>query len=182
MTAPSLKTQASAQARAKARPWPLALALAALLAAALLPACASPPRYEDALLETQVKSAFPRRLLLTFERESNFSVLAHREVTVAVKPPATLLSPPSGTGRTDASGQLEIVVEPVAIYDRKAIKGGDLVVDYPVELTVSIVADSAVYEWDLDGHDSFARYSDPLYRGLDRDPDASALNLTLTVP
>jgi hypothetical protein len=154
----------------------------AALSAVLFSGCATPTRYEDNLIETQIQPTNPRRLVLTFERESNFTALAHRRVTVTVKAPATLISPASGSGLTDSSGKIEIVVEPVAIYDRKALKSGDIVVDYPAQLTVAIAADSKVYEWDLDGHDSFARYGDPLYRGLDRDPDTSDLYLTLTVP
>jgi hypothetical protein len=152
------------------------------MALVALPSCASPNRYLDKLKDTQVVTPGPRRLLLTFESESGFSALAHQKVTVTVKPPATLLSPPSGSGRTDAYGQLEVVIEPIGIYDRKALKGGDIVVDYPAELTVALTLGSKIYEWDLDGHDSFARYGDPLYRGLDRDPDPAALNLTLTIP
>jgi hypothetical protein len=134
------------------------------------------------LIGTQAPVGNQRRILLTFERESNFSVLAHHEVRVVVKEPATLISPASGQARTDSAGQLELLIEPVAIYDRNALKSGDIVVDYPAELTVSLISGQTVYEWDLDGHDSFARYSDPLYRGLDRDTDPATLSLTLTVP
>jgi hypothetical protein len=163
--------------------WPrLALVLAMILAAFIFTACPSPIEYDDNLLQNQVLPAQRKRLLLTFERESNFQVLAHRQVTVIAKDTATLISPANGSGLTDSAGQIEIVVEPIAIYDRKAIKGGDLVVDYPAELTVSLTDGSNIYEWDLDGHESFARYQDPLYRGLDRDPDTSVLHLTLTIP
>ncbi|MDR1677418.1 MAG: hypothetical protein LBS44_03400, partial [Deltaproteobacteria bacterium] len=79
-------------------------------------------------------------------------------------------------------GQLEVLIDPVAVYDQSALKSGDIVVDYPAQLTVSLTLGSTVYEWDLDGHDSFARYRDPLYHGLDRDPDPTTLSLTLTIP
>jgi hypothetical protein len=147
-----------------------------------LPSCASPNRYLDKLKDTQVVTPGPRRLLLTFESESRYAALSHKKVSISVKAPATLLSPASGQGTTNAQGQLEVVIEPIGIYDRKALKGGDIVVDYPAELTVALSLGSTIYEWDLDGHDSFARYGDPLYRGLDRDPDPAALHLTLTIP
>lgn len=148
-----------------------------------LPSCASPERYEDRLGgSSQIQVANPRKLSLTFERESNYAALASQEVTVTVKSPATLVSPANGRARTDSTGTMEIVVMPVAIYDKNALKAGDIVVDFPAELTVSMAVGQAIYEWDIDGHESFARYSDPLYRGLNRDPDPEALSLTLTIP
>ena len=158
------------------------LAAITLLSALIFTACPWPGKYEDKLLENQVTPPAPKVFILTFERESDFTALAGRQVTVAAKEPAVLISPENGRGRTGPDGRLEIIVEPPAIYDRKALKGGDIVVDYPAEITVTLDAGQAVYEWDLDGRDSFARYSDPLYRGLDRDPDPSPLNLTLTIP
>jgi hypothetical protein len=157
-------------------PWAILLALVALSG------CSSPSRYEDGLIGAQAPVGNRRRILLTFERESDFSALAHREVLVSVREPATLASPAGGRGLTDQSGQIELLVDPVAVYDRDALKSGDIIVDYPAELTVSMAIGGTVYEWDLDGHDSFARYADPLYRGLDRDPDPATLSLTLTVP
>jgi hypothetical protein len=153
-----------------------------ILGLSLLVGCSSPSRFENSLIGPQAPVGNQKKMVLTFERESNFAILSQREVTIEVQAPATLVSPQSNQIWTDSAGQVELLIDPVAIYDRSALKSGDIVVDYPVQLTVALTDGSTVYEWDLDGHDSFARYQDPLYRGLDRDPDPTTLNLTLTIP
>ncbi|MDR1486664.1 MAG: hypothetical protein LBT62_01525, partial [Deltaproteobacteria bacterium] len=79
-------------------------------------------------------------------------------------------------------GQIEIAIEPVGVYDRSALENGDIVVEYPAYLTVSLNLDNTDYTWELDHLESFARYQDPLYQGLNRDPDTTPLVMTLTVP
>ncbi|MDR1050217.1 MAG: hypothetical protein LBP95_03885 [Deltaproteobacteria bacterium] len=148
----------------------------------LLSGCSSPSRFDNALAGPQAPAATRKRMVLTFERESTYAALPGREVSVSVKAPSSLVAPGGGRTRTDGAGRVEILVDPAAVYDRSALKSGDIVVDYPAELTVVLTDGPDVYEWDLDGHDSFARYQDPLYGGLDRDPDPAVLNLTLTVP
>jgi hypothetical protein len=153
-------------------------------AAALWPAagCSSPARFDNHLTAVEAPLFPERRLTLIFEREGDFRPLAGREVRLTVLAPAKLVSPADGRGVTDAAGRLEARVEPTAVYDRSALKTGDVVVEFPVFMTALMAIDGAVYEWDIDDRESFARYQDPLYRGLNRDPGAEPLRLTLTLP
>ncbi|MDR0354137.1 MAG: hypothetical protein LBJ64_00095 [Deltaproteobacteria bacterium] len=153
-----------------------------LFVACLAAGCSSPSRFENSLIGPQAPASSLKKIFLSFENERSFAALANRQVTVSVAEPAALLSPKGGRAQTDAQGKLEVVVEPAAVYDRSALKSGDIVVDYPARVTISMMIGSDAYEWDIDCHDSFARYSDPLYRGLDRDPDPTPLHLTLTAP
>jgi hypothetical protein len=159
--------------------------LALIIASALTTAtagCSSPPKFDNGLTGPEAPLYSERLLLLTFERESNFTPLAHHQVEVALTGPGRIVTPPEGRGVTDSSGRLSIAVAPVAVYDQSALKTGDFVVDYPVDLTVTISDTIGSYQWALDCRQSFARYRDPLYRGLNRDPSPVPLNLTLTVP
>jgi hypothetical protein len=123
-----------------------------------------------------------RELELTFERESDFTPLAGRAIQIELKGPGELKIPTGGRGVTDGYGRLRLVVAPVAVYDRSALKTGDIVIEYPVDLTLSMTVEGTVFEWDLDARQSFARYQDPLYQGLNRDPSLEPYRLTLTIP
>jgi hypothetical protein len=142
----------------------------------------SPTKFTSTLFGPQAPIINKRQLRLAFEKESNYTPLANCDVYVSLKGPSKLLSPPSGHGRTDEAGQLEIAIEPVGIYDKSALNNGDIVVEYPADITVSLTYNSIKYEWDIDHFESFARYQDPLYQGLNRDPDTTPILLTLTIP
>jgi hypothetical protein len=162
----------------------LFLALLAALLATLLAVsgCSYPQRFDSPLSGPQAPESHDRELVVTFERESDFSPLAGRAVTVLLKGPGELLVPAQGRGVTDGSGRLRVLVSPVAVYDQSALKTGDIVIEYPVDLTLSMTIGDATFEWDLDARQSFARYQDPLYQGLNRDPATEPLFLTLTIP
>ncbi|MDR2443230.1 MAG: hypothetical protein LBE31_06895 [Deltaproteobacteria bacterium] len=144
--------------------------------------CSYPQRFENGLSGLEAPTGHGRLLILTFERESDFSPLAHQSVTVAMTSPGAVKSPIDGQGLTDSNGQLTISVSTVAVYDKSALKTGDVVVEYPVDLLVTLKTTGQTYQWDLDARQSFARYRDPLYRGLNRDLSPEPLHLTLTVP
>jgi hypothetical protein len=152
------------------------------LAALVFFGCSFPKPFDNGLAGPEAPEARDRELILTFERESDFTPLAGQFVNVALLGPGELLIPPKGRGVTDGSGRLKLVVSPVAVYDKSALKSGDIVIEYPVELTVALAVGGATFEWDLDARQSFARYRDPLYQGLNRDPANEPLHLTLTIP
>ena len=161
--------------------WVAALIAAAILAALAFSGCSYPQRYDNGLAGPEIPESRYRELILTFERESDFAPLAGRAVSVALTGHGEILVPSRGRGVTDGSGRLKLVISPVAIYDKSALKTGDIVVEYPVDLTVAMVVDGDTFEWDLDARQSFARYQDPLYQGLNREPTKEPLHLTLTI-
>jgi hypothetical protein len=160
----------------------LSLVLLSLGLTALAACSPSPSKFQNTLSGSQAPIIEQRRLIVTFEREINYTPVANCEVFVDLKGPSKLISPSSGRGRTNGAGQLEISIEPVGIYDQNALKNGDIVVEYPADITFSITLGETTYEWDLDHLESFARYQDPLYQGLNRDPDTAPISMTLTVP
>jgi len=49
--------------------------------------------------------------------------------------------------------------------------GGDIVADFPVRATLTVSrAGRTAFQETLNDTQTFARYADPLYQGLDRDP------------
>ena len=126
------------------------MAALALAVAALISGCSYPQRFENGLAGPEVPESRDRELVLTFERESDFAPLAGQAVTVTLLGPGELVAPAKGRGVTDGSGRLRLVVSPVAVYDKSALKTGDIVVEYPVDLTVAMVVGGATFEWDLD--------------------------------
>jgi hypothetical protein len=144
--------------------------------------CAYPAPFDNGLYGAQAPLYPERRLALVFQKDKTYSPVAGARVAVEVEPPARLLAPASGQGLTDADGVLAITVAPAAQYDQSALKAGDVAVDFPIALTVSMERDGRVLTWDLDDNQSFARYRDPLYQGLNRDPDQEPAYVTLTLP
>jgi hypothetical protein len=144
--------------------------------------CVAPNRYRSGLEAPLAPIYKERRLTIIFERENDFSSLANIDINIILDSPAKLISPAVGLGRTNQEGRLELIIEPVAVYDQHTLKGEDVIIDYPAILTISFNDGSKIYEWKIDASESFARYQDPLYQGLNRDPDSAPYLVTLTIP
>jgi hypothetical protein len=120
---------------------------------------------------------------LVFEREGDYSPLAGKKVKIRISSPAELLVPASGEAVTDSQGAVRVIYAPVSRYDEKAMAAGDLIIDYPAILYVSMsLPPYQDFEWQLDDSQSFASYGDPLYRGLDRTPDEGPFYINLFLP
>lgn len=131
---------------------------------------------------TAPPTGYLRRMVVVVET-SDFHPVAGAEVAVTVEGPTVLVSPAGGRGRTDGRGALELVFEPHPHYDQKVLAGGDIVADFPVRgrLTISR-AGRATFTVELNDSQTFARYADPLYQGLNRDPVAEPTYLHISVP
>ncbi len=119
---------------------------------------------------------------MVLERE-DFRPAPGVPVRVETEAPTRLLEPAGGAGRTGARGELELVFEPLPHYDQSAWAGGDVIVDYPVKARLFIErAGRKTLEIILDDGESFARYADPLYQALNRDPERGLTYYTVTLP
>jgi hypothetical protein len=108
--------------------------------------------------------------------------VAGREVSIRLWPEtAKLVSPSGGLGRTDGQGLLKVLFMPPAVYDQSALQGGDIVAEYPAKIEISLKDGQESWEWVIDDTVSYARYQDPLFQGLDRNPDPSPEYMTLTL-
>jgi hypothetical protein len=146
-----------------------------------LPACSIPAR--ETPTATEAPRFSERKLVLVFEREGSFSPVAGAHVNVAIAPPATLNFPPDGNAVTGPQGEVQVSYRPVAIYDQPALNDGDVIADYPASFLVSLrTHGGVVYEWRFEENLSYARYSDPLYQGLNRDPNPGPSYFNLTLP
>jgi hypothetical protein len=147
----------------------------------LLTSCLSS---RPATYDTQSPPLFTQReLSLVFERESNYAPLSGKKVKIRISSPAELILPASGEATTDAKGAVRVLYKPVSRYDESALAAGDLIVDYPAILYVTMsLSPYQNYEWQVDDSQSFASYGDPLYRGLDREPDAGPFYINLFLP
>lgn len=112
-------------------------------------------------------AGYQRRLVVVLERPG-FYPAAGVEVRVEVEGAARLVSPASGRGRTNGQGALELVFEPWPHYDQAALRGGDVVAEFPVKASLIIGGGTRRA---LEDRQTFARYADPLYQGLNRDPE-----------
>lgn len=123
-----------------------------------------------------------RRIMLVLEK-ADYRPVAKATVTVETEAPTRLVSPAGGIGRTDVRGTLELVFAPLPNYDRTALAGGDIIVDFPIKakLTISL-AKAASFIYLLDEKETFARYADPLYQGLTRDPEAKTSYHLILIP
>ncbi len=142
----------------------------------LLGACApKPATLKD---PTAPPSNFQRRIILVLEN-SGYYPLSGTAVTVETEAPTRLISPAGGSGRTDANGTLELIFEPLPHYEEAALGGGDVVVDFPIKAKLKI-GSNLVRE--LDDRETFARYADPLYHGLNRDPNPGPTYYHMVLP
>jgi len=142
---------------------PALLALA--LALALAPGCGGrrtpPPGAEP-------PEGYLRRLVLVLER-ADYRPAAGTPVLIETAPPAQLVSPAEGRGLTDAQGRLELVFAPRPEPNAAARAGGDVIVDYPVQAVLTLPGGRTL---NLDDRETYARYADSAYQGLNRDPEA----------
>jgi hypothetical protein len=126
---------------------------------------------------------FPeRRVILVFEGERDFRPLAGRRVKIILSSPAVLVSPAGGAATVGPGGEVEVVYRPAAVYSESALAAGDVLADFPAVLFVSMDLGSEIFEWQVDDTLTYARYRDPLYRGLDRDPDPGPSYINLMLP
>jgi hypothetical protein len=154
----------------------------ALLCGYAAAGCAYPTPFDNGLYGAQAPVYPERRLILVFEREGDFQPIGGARVNVEVDPPATLIEPKNGQAITDSYGALTLTVAPVAYYDESALKAGDFAVDFPIAISVSMERNGRLLAWNVSDNQSFARYRDPLYQGLNRDPDVEPGYVTLTAP
>jgi hypothetical protein len=76
-----------------------------------------------------------------------------------------------------------VVYAPALFYDLSAAQEGDVVADFPALLFVTLDAGGdEIIEFEVDDSLSFARYQDPLYQGLNRDPSPGPTYVNLAVP
>ena len=127
---------------------------------------------------------FPEReLYLVFERESDYSPLTGKKVKVRVSSPARLLHPEDGEAVTDERGAVRVAYAPVSRYDLSALGSGDLIIDYPCVIYLTMeISPYRNFEWQVDDSLSFASYGDPLYAGLDRTPERGPFYVNLFLP
>jgi len=139
--------------------------LVAVLALALALGCGGhrtpPPGAEP-------PKGYLRRLVLVVER-ADYGPAAGMSVLIEPGPSTTLVSPADGRGRTDAQGRLELVFAPSPEPNQAARVGGDVIVDYPVQAVLTLSGGRTLT---LDDRETYARYADAAYQGLDRDPEA----------
>ncbi|UQZ89676.1 hypothetical protein C4J81_10835 [Deltaproteobacteria bacterium Smac51] len=146
-----------------------ALLVMAVAAALAVVGCSAVGR--EKLSRPEAPENYQRRIMLVVERP-DFRPVGGAEITIETEAPTRLVAPAGGRGRTDGQGALELVFEPVPHYDRSAWAGGDIIVEYPVRAKLIIRRQGrAAAEVILDDKESFARYADPLYQGLNRDPE-----------
>jgi hypothetical protein len=115
---------------------------------------------------TPPPESYLRRLVLVVER-ADYRPAAGLPVLIETGPSAELLSPAGGRGLTDAQGRLELVFAPRPGPVEAARAGGDVIVDYPVKAVRRRPGGRTL---DIDDRETFARYADAPYQGLDRDP------------
>jgi hypothetical protein len=144
--------------------------------------CAYPAPFDNGLYGTQAPVFDRRELTLIFEQEHSYEPVAGAAVNIEAAPPVRLISPESGRAVTDSSGAVHIALFPVAQYDQSVLKQGDIVVDYPAELKITMERGGKLLSWNVSDTQSFARYRDPLYQGLNRDPDTEPGRMTLSLP
>lgn len=117
---------------------------------------------------TAPPTGYQRKITVVLEREGFYPV-AGAEVRIETEEPTRLVSPAGGRGRTDSSGALALIFEPPPHYDQKVLAGGDIVAEFPVKARLIVGRGGSVHR--INDTQTFARYADPLYQGLNRDPE-----------
>ena len=119
-----------------------------------------------------------RRLVLILER-GDYRPAAGEEVIIEAGPSAKLVSPAGGRGVTDGFGRLELLFAPEPRAHEAARAGGDVIVDYPVQAVLTLPDGRFL---DLDDLETFARYADERYQGLNRDPATKPAYYVISLP
>ena len=151
--------------------------LVLLLTAALMAAAGCAPRPAVIADPTAPPAGYQRHIMLVVET-ADFRPVAGAEVRVEVEGPTRLIHPAAGRGRTDGRGGLELVFEPLPNYDQGALVGGDIIVEFPIKAFVTVGGSARRV---IDDRETFARYADPLYQGLNRDPEPGITYYQVTV-
>ncbi|MDR2947346.1 MAG: hypothetical protein LBV79_11460 [Candidatus Adiutrix sp.] len=151
-----------------------------LLALAVGTGCpAKPARLAD---PTAPPSGYQRQIMLVVETP-NFKPVAGAEVSIETEAPTRLISPENGRGRTDARGGLLMVFEPLPHYDEAVLAGGDVLADFPIQARVTVRrGQQMLADRVLSDRETFARYADPLYQALNRDPEAGVSYYNIILP
>jgi hypothetical protein len=118
---------------------------------------------------------FLRRLVLVMER-ADYRPAAGMPVTIETGPSTRLVSPDDGRGRTDGQGRLELVFAPRPEPNEAARSDGDVIVDYPVQATLTLPDGRTLT---LDDRETYARYADPIHQGLNRAPETGPVYYTI---
>ena len=119
-----------------------------------------------------------RRLVLVVER-ADYRPAAGVPIDIETGPLTELLSPAEGRGHTEGRGRLELVFAPRPQPHKTARAGGDVIVDYPVQAVLTLPDGQAVT---LDDRETFARYADAIYQGLNRDPETGPGHYVISLP
>ena len=152
--------------------WGAALALA--LALALAPGCSGRRLPQPG---AEPPEGYLRHLILVLER-ADYRPAAGVPLTIEVDPPARLVSPDGGRGVTDGQGRLELVLAPAPEPNEAALAGGDVLVDYPVLAVLTLPGGRRMT---LEDRETFARYADTRYQGLNRDPETKPVYYVISL-
>jgi len=119
-----------------------------------------------------------RRLVLVLE-EADYRPAAGAPVEIETGPSARLVSPAGGRGVTDGRGRLELIFAPEPRPNEVARAGGDVIVDYHIQAVLTLPGGRIL---NLDDLETFARYADARYQGLDRDPETGPAYYVISLP
>lgn len=169
--------------RAKGRPQVVNLGILIILlglAAANLPGCSG--RMAKLSAPTAPPAGYQRQIMLVVET-ADFHPVVGAEVRVEVDQPTRLVAPAGGRGSTDGQGGLLLVFEPLPHYDDAVLAGGDVLADFPISAKITVSQGGRVLTTRLlTDQETFARYADPLYQGLNRDPATDITYYNLILP
>lgn len=131
---------------------------------------------------TAPPTGYQRQIMLVVEN-AGFHPVAGAEVKIEIEAPTKLISPEDGLGRTDGQGGLLLIFEPLPHYDEAVVAGGDVLADFPIKAKITVRRGGRVLTARvLTDRETFARYADPLYQGLNRDPEAEVTYYNIILP
>ena len=131
---------------------------------------------------TAPPTGYQRQIMLVVEN-SAFHAIAGADVTIETESPTRLISPADGRGRTNGQGGLLLVFEPLPHYDDAVVAGGDVLADFPIKAKIIVRRSGRTLTTRvLTDRETFARYADPLYQGLNRDPEAGVTYYNIILP
>ena len=160
--------------RSRGRIFWLTLLVLALGGCSAKPAVLSDP--------TAPPAGHQRQIMLVVET-AGFHAAAGAEVTVETEAPTRLVSPVDGRGRTNGQGGLLLIFEPLPNYDDAVLAGGDVLADFPIKAKITVrQGGRTLAARMLTDRETFARYADPLYQGLNRDPEAGVTYYNIILP